>query len=65
MLYWDDKGVRRNDDARGRLTPDSRDGKSSARTLKSDRRRLNGSSSNSAPTNRFTSAWNFGISASV
>src|SRR3954467_968918 len=60
MLYSADRGVRWNTPALGRLTPLSADGRSSARTLKSCLRLLNGSSANSASSRRFTSAWNFG-----
>ena len=65
MLYWADNGVRRNSPARGRVTPDSAEGRSSPQTLKSLLRLRNGSSSNRAFTRRVASAWNLGISAAV
>ena len=65
MLYWADNGVRRNSPARGRVTPDSADGRSRPHTLKSLLRLRNGSSSKRAFTRRVASAWNLGISAAV
>ncbi len=65
MLYSAEIGVRRIDPTCGRFTPDFADGSSSTRTLKSLLRLLNGSTAKSASTRRFTSAWNFGISAAV
>ena len=65
MLNSTDIGVRRKDRARARFTPGFAEGRSSTRTLKSARRALNGSYSNSRPTRRCTSRWNFGICSAV
>ena len=65
MLYSADSGVRRKTPAFGRFTPLAGDGRSSPRTLKSLLPALERFLAKSAPTSRFASAWNFGISASV